>query len=137
MTIHTKRKRKYVTFAPEHLLIEIKYIENHKDYYRIEESEELWYIPPLLIINKGDAAVTITTTKVLIKKSKAIKSQEAELQYEREKQLLETIYLEYNQIPESPQEPLSSALASPPLEKPKKILLFNEEYILNIIKRLK
>nr|CAG8473172.1 4522_t:CDS:2 [Entrophospora candida]CAG8504351.1 2185_t:CDS:2 [Entrophospora candida] len=132
MTIQTKRKRKYVTFAPEHLLIEIKYIENHKDYYQIEE---LWYIPPLLIINNGDAAVT--TTKVLIRKSKAIKSQEAELQYEREKRLLETIYLEYNQIPESPQEPLSSALASPPLEKPKKILLFNEEYILNIIKRLK
>ncbi|CAG8747370.1 5948_t:CDS:1, partial [Dentiscutata heterogama] len=122
VTISKKRKR--VTFAPDNMLTQVKIFEEEYDemegefsaantphqfgnardldrnegltaFKRVRKAPAIqWYTAPMLDL----------TNKKIIKPA-TVESDEARIQEERERQILETIYITSDQVPFSPAEP--------------------------------
>ncbi|RIB03184.1 hypothetical protein C2G38_2225827 [Gigaspora rosea] len=122
VTISKKRKR--VTFAPDNMLAQVKIFEEEYDemegelssantphqfgnardldrnegltaFKRVRKAPAIqWYTTPMLDL----------TSKKIIKHA-TVESDEAKIQEERERQILETIYITSDQVPFSPAEP--------------------------------
>ncbi|CAG8507183.1 1424_t:CDS:2 [Acaulospora colombiana] len=139
----TTRKRKRVTFAPDNMLTQVKLFEmEERDYIEgefstvdtphqfgnardLDRSEGLTAFKR---VRKAPAMQWYTPPMINLERCKFIKpkleSEEARIQEERERQILETIYITPDQVPPSPAEP--DETVKPDRTKSREILLYEE-----------